>query len=164
MKIPNTDPRLPRYYLGGSRQNAAGHRYFTPYDLTPTPSSTIAGVFRDGRFEDKNGGFDLMGKRGDFLNGLGQTAMDNTGTADGSTVTMPAVGNIFQSLLLAYNQQSLINLNVQRAQQGLPPISAAAVSPSLNVGVDPATMSTLLTVGVVGGLLYMMSKRRGKRR
>lgn len=67
-------------------------------------------------------------------------------------------------------QSKLLDINMQRARQGLPPIDAAAYSPSMNVGVAPATMAKLQQGGVMLGLgaaallaLFMGSRRSARR-
>jgi hypothetical protein len=68
-------------------------------------------------------------------------------------------------------QSKLLDVNIQRARQGLPPLDASAYSPSMNVGVAPATMKKLQQGGVMVGLgfaalaaLLIGSRRSARRR
>jgi len=77
-----------------------------------------------------------------------------------------------RDLFIAYKQgdiqSKLLDINVQRARQGLPPLNAAAYAPGVNVGLNPATQ-TFLGVGVgtlalAGGALYFLTRRKSSRR
>lgn len=64
-------------------------------------------------------------------------------------------------------QSKLLDVNMQRARQGLPPLDAGAYSASMNVGVAPATMKKIQQGGVMVGLgvaalaaLLMMRRSR----
>jgi hypothetical protein len=43
----------------------------------------------------------------------------------------------------------------------LPPISAAAVSPTVNVGLAPSTQNALLVAAGIGALILILKKRGG---
>lgn len=92
--------------------------------------------------------------------GLGQTE-----TAEPSLVT--EWGNNFFDLAKQYfqleGQRDIIKLNIARAEQGLPPISAESVAPQVNVGLSPETQKLaiygLVGVGLVAALMAVTKKR-----
>lgn len=59
----------------------------------------------------------------------------------------------------AINTQKLLDLNIQRAQQGLPPISSNAVAPTVNFGLSPQTMQMLFVGLGILGVAYLLKKR-----
>lgn len=65
-----------------------------------------------------------------------------------------------KSIQLAANTQRLLDLNIQRAEQGLPPISAQSVAPTVNVGVS-SEIQKLITYGGLALLVVMLIKKRG---
>jgi hypothetical protein len=65
--------------------------------------------------------------------------------------------------------KDLYALNVQRAQQGLQPISASQVSPQMNVGMARDTQNTLMVVAlggaaILGGAYMFGAFGKGRRR
>jgi hypothetical protein len=70
------------------------------------------------------------------------------------------------AILPLVQQQKILKLQLQRAQQGLPPLDVGAyVDPNqgVNVGINPATQKTLLWLG--GGVLgaWLLSRVLGRR-
>lgn len=61
----------------------------------------------------------------------------------------------------AYNQQQLIQANLERAKLGLPPIDASNLAPTVNVGVSPE-IKQLVMIGGLGLLLYFLLKKSRK--
>lgn len=60
-------------------------------------------------------------------------------------------------------QSKLLDVNMQRARQGLPPIDAGAYSPSVNVGVAPATMKKIqlgLGLGAAAIIAAVLARRK----
>lgn len=65
-------------------------------------------------------------------------------------------GRIASGLVMTNQQIQLMNLQMDRARMGLPPIDMAAYSGiGVNVGVNPATQQMLLILG--GGLLAVFA-------
>jgi hypothetical protein len=62
----------------------------------------------------------------------------------------------FSTLTQFEAQRKLMNLNIERAKSGLPPISPASVAPQINVGLTPRT---LLAGG--GGLMMLAAAALG---
>jgi hypothetical protein len=158
MKLPTVNPMLPRWYLGRTPPfKRAG--FYRPFDLDPKSTSVLRGL-PDNYYESGIPRFDRFANRGDAMNGYIDDGI-NDGTTSG-TDPLGGFGDVFKSLIVAWNQQQLINVNIQRAAKGLPPISGASIAPQYNVGVAPETMNTLLMVGAVGLGVYFISKRRRK--
>lgn len=57
----------------------------------------------------------------------------------------------------AWNQQKILELNLERARQGLPLIDAARFAPTYNVGMSPEVKS-LVTVGMIGIGIFLLLK------
>lgn len=113
------------------------------------------------------------------LRGLGQEFF-TVESGDPYPVTAPASNGfdwggllgtakeILTTVTQAELQKDLYQMNVQRAQQGLPPISPSAVAPQVNVGVAPDVQRNLMMLGIgaaaiVGGAM-LLGGRRGSRR
>lgn len=100
------------------------------------------------------------GAHGKMLSGLGGLGdlVDQSPVTDwGKTITDTA-----QTLMQLVGQHEIIKTNVQRAEQGLPPIEAGALAPQVNVGVS-SDVKTLAFVGIgallVGALFFAKGRR-----
>lgn len=75
---------------------------------------------------------------------------------------------VLRDLMLATStadyQSKLMDLNLQRAKQGLPPLDAAQYAPRLQVGVAPATMKVfgvgVGTLALAAGAAYLLANKR----
>jgi hypothetical protein len=101
------------------------------------------------------------------------TAVTTT-TTDSSTNWADLVKNLgtaasqymLTSAQIKANQQ-ITNLQLQRAQQGLPPLSMTALqqqygistTPSANVGITPDTKNFLMIAGIGLGVLWLLTRR-----
>lgn len=69
--------------------------------------------------------------------------------------TVESVSSLLKDLASIYGsvraQEKLLDINLERAMLGLPPIDTASYSPSVNVGVTPQTQQ-LLTFALIGVL------------
>jgi hypothetical protein len=130
-------------------------------------SVTLSGLGRPA------GGRTLSGlgrPRGGLLSGLG----DDAAASDPSAAPAPAsttsslldsLKSIAAPLIQSYQQQQLFNMNVDRAKQNLPPISAdqMAAGVGVNVGLSPATKQLVIwgLIGVGGlQLISALTRRR----
>jgi hypothetical protein len=86
------------------------------------------------------------------------TWFDNTTDPATADNTAPWYAAPLSALTGIYQQKQLIDINVERAKQGLPPISAANIAPTVNVGL-PADQLQLLTMFGVGVLAYLFLKK-----
>jgi hypothetical protein len=72
-----------------------------------------------------------------------------------TATTVESISSLFKDLASIYGsvraQEKLLDINLERARLGLPPIDTAAYSPSVNVGVTPQTQQ-LLTYALIGVL------------
>lgn len=60
------------------------------------------------------------------------------------------------------SQKDILDINKQRAAQGLPPLDVSSIAPQINIGIDPQLKAILIFLGIAaaGGLVYMMVKKR----
>lgn len=78
---------------------------------------------------------------------------DATGTAPAPaasswiTDVTQAIQTVVPAALQTVSQQKLINANLQRAQQGLPPLDISSVTPGVTVGLSPQTQKLLMYAG-----------------
>jgi hypothetical protein len=112
------------------------------------------------------------------ISGLGQTT-----DASGNTTTAPTswwqqIASAVTSLGTAYvgyeSQKATLDLNLQRAQQGLPPISTATMAPTVTTQVDlspqilarlqDTTTKALLYGGIAIGAFLILNAFTKKRR
>ena len=75
--------------------------------------------------------------------------------------TIAAISRAMTGLTMTLQQRELMNLNIERAKKGLPPIDITQYSGvGVNVGLSSSTQQMVLMLGA-GVLLYMLlSKRR----
>lgn len=99
------------------------------------------------------------------LSGLG----DSTDPASATDWVASVTGFLTQvapAVIQLKSQQSLINANLERAKQGLPPLDASSVTPGVNLGLSPATQSLLMWAGIgalmLGGAYVFL--KHGRRR
>jgi hypothetical protein len=67
--------------------------------------------------------------------------------------------NFLTAAQTAYTTNRLLDLNIQRAQQGLAPISAQSVAPTVNFGVSTDTQKMLLYGAIALGVVLLLRKR-----
>lgn len=97
-------------------------------------------------------------KANSLLQGLGQGAVAPAG--DGSTPSTDwgtTISNLASGILTTLNQQKLFNLQLSRAEKGLPPLKVDAVGVPVNVGVS-AGVQQLLTWGLIGTGVYFVAR------
>lgn len=103
------------------------------------------------------------------LSGLSASTVAPAGDSGGF---LNNVTDILKSILPAvagiYTAKSLIDINISRAKQGLPPIDQSAIAPQVNVGIPPAQLDAITGVGKIaifgalgiGALFLFMKKGR----
>lgn len=68
---------------------------------------------------------------------------------------------IVTTVAAAQTTRDIYKINKLRAQQGLPPIDAGALSPQFNVGLSPGTIKQFSVPLMIGaGLILLMILRR----
>lgn len=89
--------------------------------------------------------------------GLAQSIQNETMPGE-SYIT--AALRVLQAYTLADSQRRLLNVQLQRAQQGLPPLSTDQYGLGLNVGLSPET-TKLIGFGLLGAaaLFFVKPKR-----
>ena len=98
------------------------------------------------------------------LMGVGQfdtTSLDPAVAVDPTAPTSGDLSSTVQNILTGLNAEALYAMNLQRAAEGKPPLSAAQYSPQVNVGVAPATRNTVLVVAALGlGAVFLLSRKK----
>ncbi len=95
----------------------------------------------------------------------------DAGTTNAASAPMTDWGNAILStikstvpaFLQVKTQNDLMNINIKRAEQGLPPIDSSSLAPTVNVGVSPGvTQMGYIAIGglMLFGLVSMMKKRK----
>lgn len=103
----------------------------------------------------------MRGRRG--LRGLGEDTGTTSPTTDwGKLVSdlISGVTNALPTIAQYQGQRDLIQLNIARAEKGLPMISGGEIAPQVNVGVAPNTLWVFGGLAAAGLLLVSMRKRR----
>jgi len=77
-----------------------------------------------------------------------------------------AVGSVFLTKQQVDTQNQLVQLQLQRAQLGLPPLNVSSLGlpqlgPTLNLGLSSTTQSALFWVLGIGGGLFLLSSLMG---
>lgn len=86
---------------------------------------------------------------------------------DGTYTGMPAtedwswIGQTARDIVIAWNQQKILEANLERAKRGLPPIDTSTLAPTYNVGLTPAARNLVIVGGIAGIIaLFMLSGKR----
>jgi len=81
-------------------------------------------------------------------------------TAPGEDYLTTAI-KIMPNVIMGVQQLELMNLNIERAKQGLPPIDIAQYTGvGVNVGLSPATQQLVLVLGLgLLGILFLGRRR-----
>lgn len=94
------------------------------------------------------------------LSGMGDIISDGGEVYTGQPSSWPDMtqwGSVLERVLTVWNQQKILDANIERAKQGLPPIDTAAIAPTYNVGLSPDTRN-LVTIALVGAGLFLLVK------
>jgi|SRR4051812_30026375 hypothetical protein len=72
-----------------------------------------------------------------------------------------ALGRILPGLVMADSQRRLLNVQMDRARQGLPPLDASQVGLGVSVGLSDSTRNLLIVGGLAaaGLVAYSLSRR-----
>jgi len=87
-------------------------------------------------------------------------------TSAASSSIIDTIQQAAAAFLPLVTQQKLLNINIDRASKGLPPIDTAAyesASQGLNVGINRSTQNTFLMLAAGLGGIFLLSKLLGKR-
>lgn len=110
------------------------------------------------------------------LSGLGVTAPDQTSTAPAATSTVDKIKDMILALSQGYltfeqmnAQKKVLDLQLSRAQQGLPPLNLdmqqyGLTGPSINVGMSADTKKVLMYGGIgLAAVLLLPKFLRGRK-
>jgi hypothetical protein len=97
----------------------------------------------------------------DFLASINQTAPGLLDQADKISVPgedwISSVSRALQTVAMADYQRRIVNVQLERAKQGLPPLDSSNFGLGVSVGISPQIM--LLGVGAIVAL-FMLARRR----
>jgi len=87
------------------------------------------------------------------------TVPTTTQATDQATGVIPG---IMSSLVSVWQQKKIADINTERLKQGLPPLDTGAISPQVNVGLDPKLRTALLVggAGALGLLAFVVFRRK----
>lgn len=85
----------------------------------------------------------------------GQGSSDVTSAWDFSSLTQGA-----KELVTAYNSFQLQQINIQRAQKGLPALNPAAYSPQVGLNLAPGTMNAIMYAALGLGAIMLLKRSR----
>jgi hypothetical protein len=89
--------------------------------------------------------------------------MPNITTAGTDPNAAPWYATALTSLTAVYQQTQVNKINLQRAQQGLPPLDPSATSPTVNVGMPTGQLNKILMLGGAAlAVVLFVSMRRGR--
>jgi hypothetical protein len=71
-----------------------------------------------------------------------------------------AISRAMTTVAMADYQRRLLNAQLDRARQGLPPLNASEYAPAINVGLSPQTRH-LLIYGGIALVAVLLLRRRG---
>lgn len=72
--------------------------------------------------------------------------------------------DVLRDGLTVYNQQRILDANIDRAARGLPPINTAQIAPQYNIGLSQDTKNLLVIGGLVLAAMFVFnSMSRGRR-
>jgi hypothetical protein len=96
----------------------------------------------------------------DFLTAIQQTAPGVVDQANRLAVPgedwISAIARAIPTLAMAESQRQLLNVQLDRARQGLPPLNASQYGLGVSVGLSPQTM---LLIGAAILALYLLRRR-----
>jgi len=67
---------------------------------------------------------------------------------------------VMTGLVATEQQRQLLQIQLTRAQQGLPPLDASAYGMGVNVGLSPQTLNALMLGGIALAVVFFMSRKR----
>lgn len=82
-------------------------------------------------------------------------ATPTTTAGSGGTDWGALIGNVLTSAVAARRQDQVLKLNIQREQQGLPPLDVENYQPGVKVGLDKGTRTVLIVGGVAVSVLLL---------
>lgn len=71
-----------------------------------------------------------------------------------------AISRAMTTVAMADYQRRILNAQLERARQGLPPLQPSEYAPAINVGLSPQTR-TLLIYGGIALVAVLLLRRRG---
>ena len=90
------------------------------------------------------------------------TAMPPSALPETSPDYMTGLTDIIGAITQYQLQSKALDINLARAQQGLPPLDVSSYSPGVNVGITPQTQNfaTFALLGLGALAVFALAKRR----
>lgn len=95
------------------------------------------------------------------VNGLSDatsTAATVVNAAESNTSFMDNLSAALAAILSYKQADKLLDINIERAKQGLPALTSESIMPSVNVGVTSGLKNLIVGALVFGGILFVASK------
>ena len=89
----------------------------------------------------------------------GITDVANRIAVEGESI-ISAISRAMSTVAMADYQRRILNAQLERARQGLPPMQPSEYAPAINVGLSPQTRN-LLIYGGLALVAVMLLRRRG---
>lgn len=139
----NIPPSFQTPNLGGLGQDASSD--FFNFDLMSGPNSPDSAVEQ-------------------WLTTGNVTAGDTSTSSWDWNSIINNITKVGTAVLSLEQQRQLADINLQRAQAGLSPLSASQFAPQMNVGVAPDVQKLIMYggIGLLGVLLFNRSKSKSK--
>ena len=91
------------------------------------------------------------------------SATDNLPTSTDTVSPVPWYAAPIAALTSIYQAKKLTDLNIKRAEQGLPALSASDTAPQMNFGLAPDQLNKILMFGGLAlGAIVLLALRRRK--
>src|SRR3990172_5542623 len=91
--------------------------------------------------------------------GLGQNGDGAIPEAPGFENTwLDSLARALATITPVLTQAKMVDLNLERAKQGLPPIDSSSIAPTVNAGISPE-LKTILWAGVALAAVMVFSRR-----
>ena len=84
-----------------------------------------------------------------------ETAKDNPGILDNLAANLD---KILASIVSYRQSEKILDINLERAKKGLPPINAESVAPTVNIGVSPNVLNMVLLGAGIIAVAYLVKK------
>ena len=90
----------------------------------------------------------------------GTTSVVSSSQAPGES-WIDTLQRVLPALVTGYQQKQLLDVQIQRAKAGLPPLNVSEYAPGVQVGVDSSTQRLLMMGGALAlGLAFILTRRR----
>lgn len=98
-------------------------------------------------------------------NNLGQTDTTDNTQPVGQTSWGDKILSFVETALPLYYQNEMLEMQIKRAENGLPPLETSQIAPTVRHEVAPQTTNTIMMLGLAGiAALVLINMNKGKRK